>query len=768
MKQFINNWSSLCILLAALCLYSPSISATEPVSTDINIIGHVIDSKTKEHLSYVTIMLKNTTIGTATDHSGHYYLKDLPEGTFTIMMQSIGYKTIERTVQLKPGATLEINFDAEEDAQVLAALEVTGDRNEAVRQLYPGLMNVMDTKLFEITNAVSVGDGLNFQPGVRVETNCQNCGSQQVRINGMEGPYTQLMMDGRPIFSALTGVYGLEQIPANMIERVEVVRGGGSALFGSSAIAGTINIITKDPIRNTAQAGYSLNMIGGSSADHNATFNASLVTDNNKAGIYFFGQARNRSAYDHDGDGYSEIGNLQAQTVGFRSFIKTSLYSKLTLEYHNMNELRRGGNLLDLPAHEADIAEETNHDIHGGGVKFDIFSSDYKHRLNVFSSIQSTLRKSYYGTGKNPNAYGNTTDLTSVTGARYSYDFANLWFMPANLTVGAEYNFNELEDTMLGYNRALQQTIHIASLYAQNEWKNDRWGFLVGGRFDSHSLLNNPIFSPRATVRYNPTQDINIRMSYGSGFRAPQAFDEDLHIEAVAGGVSIIQLSKDLKAEKSQSLSASVDYYKTIGQVETNFLVEGFYTDLSDVFVLDEIGTNDDGNLILERRNGKGAKIMGVTMEGKAAYRWLEVQAGATIQRSKYTEARSWSSNVAAERKMFKSPDVYGYLTSSFKPVKNLTASITGTYTGSMLVEHNEGYISENRTETTPSFFDMNLNIAYNIPLQKQLNMELKAGVQNIFNSYQSDFDKGESRDAGYVYGPALPRGFYLGCKFIY
>jgi outer membrane receptor for ferrienterochelin and colicins len=751
-----------------LCIYSSSTSATELKSTDINIIGHVIDKETKEHLSYINILLKGTTIGTATDHSGHYYLKNLPEGTFTIIMQSIGYKSIERTVQLKKGKTIEVNFEAEEDNQMLENVVVTGSRNETIRQLYPGLMNVMDTKLFETTNAVSIGDGLNFQPGVRVETNCQNCGTQQVRINGMEGPYTQLMMDGRPIFSALTGVYGLEQIPANMIERVEVVRGGGSALFGSSAIAGTINIITKEPTRNTAQAGYTLNMIGGSAADHNATFNASLVTDNNKAGIYFFGQARNRSAYDHDGDGYTEISSLQAQTVGFRSFLKTGLNGKFTLEYHNMSEFRRGGNLLELPPHEADIAEQLHHDIHGGGIKYDYFSDDYKHRFNIYTSMQSTLRKSYYGTGKNPNAYGNTTDLTSVSGARYSYAFDNLLFMPATLTIGTEYNFNDLEDTMLGYKRELHQKIHIASLYAQNEWKNDRWGLLLGGRLDNHSMIDNPIFSPRATVRYNPTSDINFRVSYGTGFRAPQAFDEDLHIEAVGGDVSIIQLAENLKAERSQSYSASVDYYKSIGEVQTNFLLEGFYTELKDVFVLEELGENEAGNLLLERRNGKGAKIAGVTAEAKAAYRWLEVQAGATFQRNRYTEAEAWSKDVEAQRKMFKTPDLYGYLTSTFTPIKNFSTSITGTYTGSMLVQHYAGYIAEDRNETTPSFFDLNVNVTYNIPIQKQVNLELKTGVKNIFNSYQSDLDQGPLRDAGYVYGPSLPRGFYVGCKLIY
>ena len=133
------------------------------------------------------------------------------------------------------------------------------------------------------------------------------------------------MIDSRPIFSALAGVYGLEQIPANMIERVEVMRGGGSALFGSSAIAGTINIITKEPVRNSGQLTHTLTGIGGTSSwDNNTTLNASLVTDNHKAGLYIFGQNRERSGYDSDGDGYTELPKLKNQTVGFRSFIKTS------------------------------------------------------------------------------------------------------------------------------------------------------------------------------------------------------------------------------------------------------------------------------------------------------------------------------------------------------------------------------------------------------------------------------------------------------------
>ena len=760
------------LVLCLCCSFWTMQAADEPVlnPSDANIVGHIIDKKSGEHLPFINVFLQGTTIGTVSDGTGHYYLKNLPEGKFTLVMKSVGFKTIEKEIVSKKGKTLEINFQTEEDAVSLDGVVVSANRNETTRRLAPSLVNVLDTKVFERANATSLADGLNFQPGVRVENNCQNCGFQQVRINGLEGPYTQILVDSRSIFSALTGVYGLEQIPANMIERVEVMRGGGSALFGSSAIAGTINIITKEPQRNSAQLAHSLTMIGGSRPDNNTTLNASLVTDDHKAGVYIFGQNRTRSAYDHDGDGFSEIGHLNAKTVGFRSYIKTGTYSKLTFEYHNISEFRRGGNNLDLPPHETDITEQTEHNINGGGLKFDLFSKDYKHRLNVYASSQHTKRHSYYGAGKDPNAYGHTTDLTFIGGAQYAYEWANCLFMPAEFTGGAEYSHDNLEDVMIGYNRTIAQKVNIGSVFLQNEWKNTRWSFLVGGRFDKHNLIDHLIISPRANLRYNPTKDINLRLSYSSGFRAPQAFDEDLHITAVGGDVAIIQISPNLKEEKSQSISASADFYNRFGEVQTNFLIEGFYTDLSDVFLLEQIGRDDQNNLLLERRNGEGARVMGINLEGKLAYEWIQLQAGATLQRSRYKEPEHWSDNptLKPQKKMFRSPDVYGYVTSSFNPVKKLSLSLTGTYTGSMLVQHFAGYVPEDREEKTPDFVDMSLKLAYDFPLLTSGTLQINAGIQNIFDSYQSDFDKGGSRDAGYVYGPALPRSYFVGCKIIY
>ena len=631
-----------------------------------------------------------------TDATGHYFLKNLPEGNFVLEASSVGYKTISRNVSLRKGKTLEENFELEEDAVALDGVVVSANRSVTKRRLAPTLVNVVDMKMFESTNSPTLSQGLNFQPGVRVETNCQNCGFQQVRINGLDGPYTQILIDSRPIFSALSGVYGLEQIPANMIERVEVMRGGGSALFGSSAIAGTINIITKEPLHNSGQLAHTLTSIGGSSSfDNNTSLNASLVTDNHRAGLYVFGQNRHRDAYDHDGDGYSEMPKLKNQTVGFRSFLKTSTYSKLTFEYHHLQEFRRGGNLLNRPPHEADIAEQIQHSINGGGLKFDYFAPNEKHRLTVYTSAQHTDRDSYYGSKKDQNAYGKTTDLTFIGGSQYVYSFGKCLFMPADLTAGLEYNRDNLKDDMWGYNRYTKQTVNIGSAFLQNEWKNEKWSILLGGRLDKHNLIDHVIFSPRANLRFNPSEDINLRLSYSSGFRAPQAFDEDLHIENVGGTVSMIERAKNLKEEKSQSFSASADMYHRFGAFQVNFLVEGFYTRLSDVFVLENIGERD-GILIKERRNGSGAKVLGLSMEGKMAYLSLfQLQAGVTLQQSRYDEPEKWSETAPAEKKIFRTPNTYGYFTATYTPIKPLSLSLSGTYTGSMLVQHMAGYIDK-------------------------------------------------------------------------
>lgn len=741
--------------------------------SDANIIGHVLDAETHEHLEFITIAIKGTTIGTTTDITGHYFLKNLPEGEYTIEVTSLGYRPTQRAVTLQKGKTVEVNFDLHKDAIFLDDIVVSANRNETHRREAPTLVNIINTQLYENTTSTTLAQGLNYVPGVRVESSCQNCGFQQVRINGLEGPYTQILIDSRPIFSALSGVYGIEQIPASMVERVEVMRGGGSALFGSSAIAGTINIITKEPLRNSAMISHTTTGINGfNNFDNNTSLNASLVTDDHKAGIYIFGQNRHRSAYDHDNDGFTELNKIHGQTVGFRSYLKTSDYAKLTFEYHHMEEFRRGGDNLDLPPHKAEIAEQTEHSINGGGVKFDYYSPNEKHKAVGYLSMQHIDRESYYGPGEfDPDkAYGHTDDLTWVVGGQYIYHADKCLFMPSDFTAGLEYSEDDLTDNMTGYNRLLKQKTNTAGLFAQNEWKNTKWGLLIGARVDKHNLIGHAIFSPRANLRFNPTQNINMRLSYSSGFRAPQAFDEDLHIENVGGNVALIELADDLREERSHSFNLSADIYHRFNDFQVNLLVEGFYNKLSDVFALTD-GEIVDGILHRIRYNASGAYVAGVTLEAKMAYTdKVQLQAGVTCQQSRYDQAEVWNPQAPPTKKMLRSPDTYGYFVATYKPVKPLQLVLSGTYTGSMLVPHEyvPGYWETPSVVKTRDFLEMGFKVAYDFEIYRSVNLQLNAGVQNIFNAYQDDFDQGPNRDAGYIYGPATPRSYFAGIKISY
>ena len=769
MKQFIH----LVMLCGVMFFATTAFAVTdnenpEPRKTsDANVYGHILDAKSSQHIPYVVISLKGTTYATGADATGHYYMKNLPEGTYTLVAEAIGYKTVEKSVKLVNNKNVEVNFTMQEEALSMNDVVVSATRNETNKKNTATIVNVASAKLFENTASSNLAESMAFQPGLRVENTCGNCGAVQLRINGLEGQYSQVLLDSNPIFSSLAGVYGLEQLPVAMIERVEVIRGGGSALFGSNAIGGVVNIITKEPLRNSLSLANTTNLIEGTTAEFNTSFNGSFVSDNNRAGVYLFGMIKNRDAHDYNDDGFSDILKMDSKTLGFRGYYKTSAHSKLTAEYHHIGEYRRGGDNIEEPPHMAEIAEDVRHQIDGGSLRFNYFAPDSRHFADVYVSTQGIKRNSYYGTGKDPNAYGLTKDITIAAGAQYSYVFDKCLFMPAQFTVGAEYSFNDLNDHSIGFDRKIMQTVRTAGVYLQNEWQSEKVNFVVGGRFDKHNMMEKIIFSPRANLRYSPIEDIGLRVSYSSGYRAPQAFDEDLHIDAVNNQSSIIVLDENLRPEYSHSFSASADLYHNFGKLQTNLLVEGFYTILDDVFALAKTGENEAGYILQTRYNAAGAEVKGLTAELKlgipSVFEW---QMGYTFQRSRYDEPEEWSENVEPQRRMFRTPDHYAYFTASADITERFKASIFGNYTGRMLVQHNAGYIENDRDELTPQFFDAGMKLSYTFSLSDTINLEINGGVKNIFDSYQDDIDRGPFRDSVYVYGPMLPRTYFFGLKF--
>ncbi|MDR1847824.1 MAG: TonB-dependent receptor [Bacteroidales bacterium] len=765
---------TLLLLIMAVC--ANSVTASGNIKRDktennpASIEGHVFDEQTKEPIAFANILVKGMQKGTTSDLDGNFILRNLQPATYILKVSFVGYETIEKEVVVSAGKTTHAHIELKTANTLLNPVVVSANRNEINRKEAPTIVNVLSDKAFEASNAHDLSQALPFQTGVRVEYNCQNCGFPQVRINGLEGPYTQLLIDSRAVMSSLAGVYGLEQIPVNMIDRIEVVKGGSSALFGSNAIAGTINIITKEPVSNTFSISTNLESLNGSATSSNINANAAFIRKDKRFGASFYQTFRKRTPFDYDKDGFSELGMLDARSFGTKTFFKMNNLNKLTLEYHTTEEERRGGNAFEQPAHQADICEMTNHKIHTASLTHDYITLNGLNHYSVYSSVQYIDRNSYYGSYKDPNAYGKSDDLTLLFGVQGSNKFAKLLFLPATLTYGAEFNANTLNDKVLGYNISMHQSTQTGGIFLQSEWTSSHFNFLIGGRLDKHNLINDLIFSPRMNILYKPSDNMQFRASYGAGYRPPQAFDEDLHVTQV-GGLSLrTHLAQGLRPEYSHSLNLSADLYHSFSRnIEANLLLEGFYTELQDVFALRVIDYDTiNSTMVQERYNASGARVAGISLTAKIAYKTFNtLSIGYTHQNNRYRKTEFWSSDetVQGTDKMLRTPDNYGFISLNYQPVTPLELNITGTYTGSMTVPHYAGYIASDCLEQTPDFYDINLSTSYTFNIYRDISLKLTLGIKNMFNAFQQDFDKGIDRDAGYIYGPMQPRTLFIAAK---
>lgn len=739
--------------------------------------------------------------GAVSDASGNFTIENVPTGDYTLVVSCLGFHTSEPTIKVKAGTNNLAPITLEDDLLNIEEVVVTGTRNEVSIYKAPVIVSKISPTLFKSTQSLSLSEGLAFSPGLRVETNCQNCGFSQLRMNGLEGAYSQILINSRPIYSALVGVYGLDMIPANMIDRVEVVKGGGSAMYGGNAIGGTVNIITKDPLTDSFEFGINQAFTDMSRADRTLTVNGNIVSDDLNRGISIFGFNRNRKPWDANDDGFSELTKLKNNTFGFDAFWNTSERGKLKVNMHSINEFRRGGNKFHLKPHETDITEQLDHKILSGSASFEQYSNNYKHKFSIYTSVQDTKRKSYYGGGGRVlkegdtlteddrtalNSYGNSKDISSASGLQYTYDISKKF----TLSAGAEYQFNEVNDKMQGYNRSIDQKVNTLGSYLQLEVKPvEALTLLIGGRYDHVDIdgkytfdtekfnIDKPldVFVPRFSAMYDVSEVIKLRASYAQGYRAPQAFDEDLHIETVGGSAVFVQLSPNLKTEKSDNITASFNYTKSVGDFQTNIVVEGFYTKINDPFTSEELKESPSGILMKEKRNGDALKVVGGNLEFNFAYtKKFLAQMGLTLQKTKYTTPETvWEPGKGDSRKtiltekILRTPNAYGFFSLTYKPINPVSLSWSGVYTGKMDVPHVKDADTEYTIiKETPTFFENNFKVSYDWDFSKDSCVELSLGIQNAFNSFQDDFDKGGDRDAGYIYGPRRPRTLFFGLKY--
>lgn len=733
-----------------------------------SITGKIMSSG--KPVPFANIGIKGTSQGAVTDESGAFKIETIKAGIYELQVSFIGFETKVQRVTLtekQPHATTTINLN--QISKILDEVVVTGTRNEKRRLDSAIPVNVLDSRVLDLTQSLNLSEGLSFQPGIRVEKDCQTCNYTQVRMNGLPGSYTQILINSRPLFSSLAGLYGLEQLPASMIERVEIVKGGGSVLYGSSAVAGTINIITKDPTSNSFELSSTGSTIKGESNDIQTDLYTSVIHPKKNSGLSLLVSHRDRQEWDANADGFSELAQFNNLSMGLNGFVNPDKDSKLRLSMNGIHEIRNGGDQLQREPHLREQSEYRDSKIAAGNVDYTKNFYGIRSTMELYAGAQLTSRDHYTGSF-GADGYGDSENQTFIGGGQFNYTLLNFISGKNILTAGLEYQYDHVFDEIKAYNYLVNQETFQTGAFIQSDWDlHPKINFVSGLRISSHNKTDHLIYSPRFSLLYKIHPRLQARISRSEGFRAPQAFDTDMHIAFSGGGVALTTIDPNLKAEQSSSYNASIDYNVPFEKYIYGFTLNGFYTQLNNTFILVETPALGNNNTQLTRTNGSDAEVQGITLEARLNYNYkLEGEIGMTWQKSRHEEAVSWSADVPGSTSFLRTPEVYGYFALGFSPLKNTKLSFSGVYTGEMDVPHFEGApgVENDELVNTTEFMEINIKIDYQLPAWKNLIMTtLAGGVQNVTNAFQSDFDTGPSRDSNYIYGTGRPRTYFVSIK---
>lgn len=690
----------------------------------------------------------------------------------------------------------------EASVQHLDSFVVTGTRTPYRVSEAPIRTELVMSSEMELAGARSLADSVELLPGVRIENNCQNCGTSDILLLGLEGKYTAVLFDGLPLYSGLASVYGLDQIPAAFIERIEVVKGGGSAVYGSGAVGGVVNIIAREPsrsgglfeFRHDSAKGRPSNQITGL-ADH--------VSEDGEFAATVYGQTTRTSAVDLNGDGFSDLTKRDLQVLGLRAR-RTFRSGTLGFDYSRTTEFRRGGNKSELPDNLADISERVDTSRDAGSVRWSATVSpsfDYQvsggfayiDRSTFYGGLfghaanEALAPESSPGSGDNDQAFLDRGYKTYGEVAQDEFGYTKNWV--GNLeaqfnrrwgahqsSVGIQYYREKIDDIVpvssfvTGYPVAADvATGDNLGLFAQDDWHaSHAWEFVLGLRADKNSELDDVVLSPRLNVKHTPNEHLTLRASFGTGFRAPQPFDEDLHIELVAGNRAKTVQAADLKQEKSYSALLGATWNPSFAEGKMTLEANGFYTRLHGTFTNSEIMNDpDSGESYRLRYNGPGAEVGGVEFNlGTLPLPKLRVDAGYVLQFARYKEAvplyQDEQGNVLSERDFLETPSHYAVVQGTYTG-ELATLALSAVYTGSMKdVNLRTGQLNRR----TRDFLVWNATVSRAFSLDRgATRFTVTAGVKNLFDSRQKDLEAGVDRDPYYLYGPRTPRTFFASVR---
>ncbi|WP_338841697.1 TonB-dependent receptor [Flavobacterium ginsenosidimutans] len=544
------------LILSTKNFYSQNISGKVEVSTSV--------------VQEIKVRLLNTNFKTQTDSLGFYILENIPNGTYKIQVTSTGLKSITQRISVLENENLNLDFELEEDQNELNEVVVSGTLKPVKRLESAVPVEVYSPVFFKKNPTPSIYDALQNINGVRPQLNCGVCNTGDIHINGLEGPYTLVMIDGMPIVSSLSTVYGLSGIPNSLVERIEIVKGPASSLYGSEAVGGLINIITKNPTNApTFSADYFTTSYFESNLDLGTKFNVGKKATS-LIGINYFNYDQ---VIDKDKDNFTDVTLSERISVFNKWSFKRNHNRLFTIAARGMYEDRWGG----------DIRWEKKY--RGGDEIYG--ESIYTKRAELIGSYQlpfeEKLMLSFSGNVHYQDSrYGTTSYI-----ANQKIGFLQLtWDKKIgrnDLLAGIASRYTYYDDNTTATKEA--ENTWLPGIFVQDEITfSPKSQILLGMRYDYNSI-HGSIFTPRFAYRFKANENTIFRLNAGTGFRVVNLFTED---HAALTGSRDVIIKNDLKPE--QSVNVNLNYIQKINFGNGTFMgieTTAFYTRFSNKIISD-------------------------------------------------------------------------------------------------------------------------------------------------------------------------------------
>lgn len=716
-------------------------------------------SSQSEAVAYAIISLVGTGIGSVSDESGYYKIMGVPSGQYKVKVSCTGYEDHYARVVINDSMPVVLDVALNQNIHALDDLVVTGSIKEMSRTESAIAVEVITPKYFQKNPVSSIFEAIGMINGVHPQLNCNVCNTGDIHINGMEGPYTMVLIDGMPIVSALSTVYGLNGIPASLVERVEVVKGPASTLYGSEAMGGVINLITKDPAKAPA---FNTDILLTSYGELNADISTAkrFKKTHLLLGLNYFNF---QVPWDKNNDGFTDI-TLQNRVSVFNkvNFVrKENRLASIAVRY--VHERRWGGEM------DWDWRWRGSDSIYGESIITHRAELIAAYQLPVKEKIMSQLSYNWH----DQDAYYGQTSFDGRQQVLFAQMFWDKFIRGHDILIGSSFRYTFYDDNTPATASAdsLSNTpAHtvLPGIFIQDEWTiNKSHKLLAGYRYD-YDKNHGSVHSPRLAYRYAPNVNHIIRTSFGTGYRVVNLFTED---HAALTGAREVVIADKLLPERSYNVNVNYHCRIPSEKVFLSFDLNGFFTYFTNKITGDF--DFDPNKIIYDNLDGHAVSA-GVSLNAEITLSIpLKIYGGVTVMD---VHEKSPETGNQKSRQLF-APVWSGNFAISYTFPKNYILDLTGIWNGAMRLPV---FPNDPRPEYSPVYCIANIQATKKF----RNGVELYGGLKNLFNFMPKDpimrafdpFDKtvddpetnpyGHTFDPTYNYAPLQGIRFFAGVRY--